>query len=89
MLSLVEAARLKADNHESKDDDAKPAKDSRPTHPFNYDVDGPPKKRRRSELEDAEKNRLVHQKGTHKHAFQNPVELGMLSNERGRQLYEQ
>lgn len=89
MLSLVEAARLKADNHESKEDDVKPLKDARPSRPFNYDVGGPAKKRRRSELEDGDKGGVMYEKGTHKHAFRDPVELGMLSNERGKQLYDQ
>ena len=89
MLSLVEAARLKADNHDSKEDEPKLSKEPRPSHPFNYDVGGPPKKRRRSELEEAEKNGVVYQRGTHKHAFQNPIELGMLSRERGKQLFDQ
>ena len=92
MLSLVEAARLKADNHESKDDaeEGLSGKDTKPAHPFDFDVGGPPKKRRRSDLEEADRAKgVMLQRGTHKHMYKNPLELGMLTVERGKQLFDQ
>lgn len=102
MLSLAEAARLKADNQLSKDetvtleegilDGARAASASRTlsrTHPFDY---GPSaeKKRRRSTLEDNTglRGAMPVQRGSQNHAHKDPVELGLISEEHGRRLFE-
>lgn len=115
MLSLAEAARLKADNQLTKEeaegegaadsgkggvrDGAKNGdrgdggKDVRPkAHPFDYGP-GPDKKRRRSTmlLDDENtglKGALPLLRGSQRHAYRDPVELGIISEGRGRELFE-
>jgi hypothetical protein len=104
MMSLAEAARLKADNQLTKDEtgvgrtsDAAAASDSaRPenggrSHPFDYAATSPSgKKRRRSYVEENAglQGAMPVQRGSQKHAHKDPVELGLIGEDRGRALFE-
>lgn len=104
MMSLAEAARLKADNQLTKDEtglgrtsDAAAASDAaRPenggrSHPFDYAATSPSgKKRRRSYVEEngGLQGAMPVQRGSQKHAHKDPVELGLIDEDRGRALFE-
>lgn len=99
MLSLAEAARLKADNHLGRDEcDTTPAMQIDPAlrdidgrnHPFNYERSGDVKRRRRSVMEDVSglQGAMPVQRGSQKHAYKDPIELGLLTETRGKALFE-
>lgn len=105
MLSLAEAARLKADNQLTKEEaegDANkraPSREAREDgggpkrHPFDYGQ-GPDKKRRKSNLGTVEdentglRGALPLLRGSQRHAYRDPVELGIIGEGRGRELFE-
>lgn len=93
MLNLAEAARLKADGHLEQNDPLPRKRDARGSDrrlPFDYTVDddnGPRRKSARIDNRSA-KLGLPLQRGSHVHAFKNPIELGFCSAERGKQLFE-
>jgi hypothetical protein len=99
MLSLVEAARLEADGHMVKDEQLSPharkAAGKKPKrHPFDFEEseDGHANKKRRSNGDDTEtmgyRTALPQQKGSHQHAFLDPVDLGFCTEQRGKELFD-
>jgi hypothetical protein len=96
MLSLAEAARLEADGHMVKDDVPSPeaikvAGGKARSHPFDFESDGPTKKKRRSNGDPETmgfKVALPQQKGSHTHAFLDPVDMGFCTEQRGRELFD-
>lgn len=88
MFSLAEAARLTQDGHVTRDESF--ASGSRA-------VDGDQPRRKRRKTKDGMsgdellemKRALPLQRGSHVHAFQDPVELGMCSLEKAKELYDQ
>ena len=98
MLSLAEAARLKADGHMLEDpNQEEPAVESakrkaasaRGDHPFDYSEPKRKKGRNRGAMtEEQTVNALPQTRGDHVHAFPDPVELGYCSEERGKELFD-
>ncbi|KAL7424794.1 hypothetical protein Q5752_000478 [Cryptotrichosporon argae] len=91
MLSLAEAARLKADGHmvveHDADGDGPKGRDKRKSHPFNFEMDGTAK-RARTRDEPVLKRALPLQRGNHVHAYKDAVDLGFCTAERGKQLFD-
>jgi hypothetical protein len=97
MLSLAEAARLKADNQLTREEigagityEAETVNDAAGrTHPFDFDS-GSGRKRPRVELEDSGglQGALPVQRGSHQYAHKDPVEAGLISESRGKALFD-
>lgn len=83
MLSLAEAARLKADGHLEGDTLPPSSKRPRPPHPFNYDIGHKRAKNGDSML----KRALPMQRGDHVNRFKSPMEMGFCSAKKGEELF--
>ncbi|WVQ82646.1 hypothetical protein IAT38_004778 [Cryptococcus sp. DSM 104549] len=91
MLSLAEAARLKADSHIARDDDPTDTlrrRQSGLSHWEEEDPSGRPRKRARamSRVAASPMELMINEKGNH--VFPDPIHLGWCSEERARQLYD-
>jgi hypothetical protein len=97
MLSLAEAARLKADGQlEEKDyeeEDEQPWNDRDRRRPLKREADAAPldngtdEKRQRRTSGPIPRHALPMQRGNLVHQYQNPIELGFCSPQKGEQLY--
>lgn len=89
MLSLAEAARLKADGHLEENDRPPRKRDARGREqmPFDFTVDAESRKRPRRD-DGLRKSDPLLQRGNHVHAFKHPIELGFCSEAKGRQLFQ-
>lgn len=98
MLSLAEAARLKADGHYEKDTDLTPEEVKRQslaksrTHLFDYTVEGDERSRKRARLSGdagSAHAKVMHlQRPDYIHPFPDPVEKGIVTEEEGRELFQ-
>lgn len=104
MLSLAEAARLKADGHLDDDDQAILLAQRPPprSHPFDYDLDdrnsaSPSSRdpqtahgrpRKRQRLEDPQLRRALPMQRGDNTQFRNPVEMGFCTPEKGKALFD-
>ncbi|WOO78184.1 Transcriptional activator of proteases prtT [Vanrija pseudolonga] len=98
MLSLAEAARLKADGHYEKDSDLTPEEVKRQslaksrTHLFDYTVEGDERSRKRARLSGdagSAHAKVMHlQRPDYIHPFPDPVEKGIVTEDEGRELFQ-
>jgi hypothetical protein len=92
MLSLAEAARLKADGHVAEGEDpmesAAVEETRKAAHPFDYTVTTGNKRRRGQRERHDSKGVLPGTRGDHIHAFVDAVEAGFVTEKRGRELFD-
>jgi len=93
MLSLAEAARLKADGHMDQTKTRSPVKRPASNIPFDFGSPGHPTKKRRStrvgaELELGLEMPYPVERGDKMHAFPDAIDLGLCTPEKGKELVD-
>jgi hypothetical protein len=93
MLSLAEAARLKADGHMDQTNTRSPVKRPASNIPFDFGSPSHPSKKRRStrvgaELELGLQMPYPVERGDKMHAFPDAIDLGLCTSEQGKQLVD-
>lgn len=98
MLSLAEAARLKADGHLDGESEGVlvPPRPPARTHPFDYDLDSaspsehppPARPHKRQRMDDPQLRRALPTQRGDNTQFRNPVEMGFCTPEKGKALFD-